>query len=73
MRLAAFPPSERLRPYVRSISVMETDRAEASAVLPQPGLMLGFRYAGSATLFENGEESGTRSGACRPPREAASW
>jgi AraC-like DNA-binding protein len=55
MRLAAFPPSERLRPYVRSISVMETDRAEASAVLPQPGLMLGFRYAGSATLFENGE------------------
>lgn len=56
MRLTAFSPSERLRPYVRSISVMETDRVEASAVLPQPGLMLGFRYAGSATLFEAGGE-----------------
>jgi AraC-like DNA-binding protein len=51
MRISAFTPSVRLRPFVRSISVMETDAVEESAVLPASGLMLGFRYAGTATLF----------------------
>lgn len=51
MRVTVFEPSARLRPYVRSMSVVETDEAEASAVLPQPGLLLGVRYAGSAELL----------------------
>jgi AraC-like DNA-binding protein len=51
MRVSAFDPSIRLRPFVRSISVMETEVSEGSAVLPSAGLMLGFRYAGSATLL----------------------
>lgn len=51
MRTKAFDPSARLRPFVRAITVMETDEVEKSAVLPAAGLLMGFRYSGSATLL----------------------
>jgi AraC-like DNA-binding protein len=51
MRITAFEPSARLRPFVRAITVMETEGIEESAVLPAAGLMLGFRYSGSAILL----------------------
>jgi AraC-like DNA-binding protein len=46
----AFEPSERLRPYVRSIVVMHTRDEATRPVLPAAGLMLGIRFAGSTAL-----------------------
>jgi methylphosphotriester-DNA--protein-cysteine methyltransferase len=50
--VAAFEPSERLRPFVRAISVIETSAVTTRSVLPTTGLVLGFRYAGMALLLE---------------------
>jgi methylphosphotriester-DNA--protein-cysteine methyltransferase len=50
--IATFPPSEPLRHFVEKIQVMETDAPTTRAVLPSPGVVLGIRYAGSATLVE---------------------
>jgi AraC-like DNA-binding protein len=49
-----FEPSEPLRPFVRRIQVMETQAEVTRFVLPTTGLVLGIRYAGSATLVEDG-------------------
>lgn len=48
-----FAPSERLRPFVRVFWVTET-AAGVNAVLPEPALMLGFRFHGSAALLDGG-------------------
>jgi AraC-like DNA-binding protein len=53
---SAHAPSARLAPFVSTIQVMETLAPATRAVLPTPGLVVGFRYAGSATLLERGGE-----------------
>jgi len=58
MRSESFQPSERLRPFVLAIRVVETDTdtgkesATISAPLPEAGLILAIRYAGRAELIE---------------------
>jgi AraC-like DNA-binding protein len=54
MRMIPFTPSERLAPYVRGITIVEANAASPSAPLPEPGLLLGIRFAGSARLLDNG-------------------
>lgn len=49
----SFEPSERLRPYVRSIVVMHTSEEAIRPVLPAAGLTLGFRFAGSTALVSD--------------------
>jgi hypothetical protein len=51
-----FAPSERLAAFVSKILVMETGAPVLRAVLPAPGLVLGFRYAGSASLLDSAGE-----------------
>lgn len=43
-------PSPRLAPFVRDFMVVETDRDVDALRLPEPGLVLGIRYRGSATV-----------------------
>lgn len=45
-----FVPSERLRPYVRSIIVIQSLEETTHPVLPAAGLTLGLRFAGTAAL-----------------------
>jgi AraC-like DNA-binding protein len=54
VRVTSYLPSERLRPFVEKIQVMETHVPTARLVLPTPGVVLGIRFAGSATLVEAG-------------------
>jgi len=60
MRSQSFQPSERLRPFVLAIRVVETGTdgvtdargATISAPLPEAGLILAIRYAGRAELMD---------------------
>jgi AraC-like DNA-binding protein len=55
VRVHRFLPSERLQPFVRAFTIVETIETTAqtlSAPLPEPGLILGLRFAGSASLLE---------------------
>jgi AraC-like DNA-binding protein len=60
MRSESFQPSERLRPFVLAIRVVETGRdgdtddPTISAPLPEAGLIFAIRYAGYAELIEGG-------------------
>lgn len=57
VRVHSFEPSARLRPYVRAIRVIVTNAGVLTAPLPEPGLVLGVRYAGHAVMMEH---DGTR-------------
>lgn len=54
MQLHRFAPSEPLAPFVRVFEVLETDAPMLRSLVPEPGLILAFRYAGSASLVESG-------------------
>lgn len=49
-----YAPTERLRPFVRSIRVIRASATNTQAVLPEPGFVLGFRFSGPAALLETG-------------------
>lgn len=48
MRVVPFAPDERLAPFVRDIRVVETDVETTRALIPETGVLLAFRYSGSA-------------------------
>ncbi|HVY40671.1 MAG TPA: helix-turn-helix domain-containing protein [Polyangia bacterium] len=50
MRILA--PSAWLAPFVREVMVVETTEAVTRVRLPEPGLVLGVRYRGSARLLD---------------------
>lgn len=52
MQVHAFAPTEALVPFVRAFEIIETDGAEEKLLIPETGLILGFRYAGSSSLVE---------------------
>ena len=54
MRIIA--PSPLLAPFVRELMVVEVREAVTRLHLPEPGLVLGIRYRGGASLFEGGGE-----------------
>jgi AraC-like DNA-binding protein len=52
VRVHSFEPSGRLRPYVRAVRVIVTGAEVLTAPLPEPGMVLGLRYAGHAVMLE---------------------
>jgi AraC-like DNA-binding protein len=48
MQLLHFAPNEKLAPFVRTISVLEVTEETTRTLVPDVGLVLGFRYSGSA-------------------------
>jgi len=56
MRITVIAPSERLAPFVRRFTVIETEADATRALLPEQGLMLGIRFIGSATLLGSAED-----------------
>ncbi|WP_243382455.1 AraC family transcriptional regulator [Geothrix alkalitolerans] len=52
MQVHTFAPTEALAPFVRAFQIIEADGATEKLLIPETGLILGFRYAGSSTLME---------------------
>lgn len=52
MQVHAFAPTEALAPFVRAFEIIEADGAMEKLLIPETGLILGFRYAGSSSLVE---------------------
>ena len=50
--MRTFAPSQALFPFVRRFEVIETSAETTRTLLPDTGLVVGFRYAGQATLLE---------------------
>ena len=59
MRVAAIQPSERLAPFVRQFTVVEAEEETTRVLVPDVGIVLGFRYGGWANLLENGTATRT--------------
>jgi AraC-like DNA-binding protein len=49
--MKTFAPSARLSPFVRAFMVVEVHHETTRVRLPEPGLVLGVRYRGSASLL----------------------
>lgn len=47
-------PSERLAPFVRQFTIVETEQASTRSLVPDGAVVAGFRFGGSACLLENG-------------------
>lgn len=56
MRAAHFIPGDILKPYIRSITVYESDSTQPYTVLPGTGLVIGFQYKGRLLHVENSSE-----------------
>ncbi|WP_394824828.1 helix-turn-helix domain-containing protein [Pendulispora albinea] len=56
MRILALEPSAALAPYVRAFTVVEASEETTRTLLPGTGLILGFRYGGSARELHEGTE-----------------
>lgn len=52
MRMTLVEPSPALAPYVRRFTLVETDEDATRVLLPEPGVVVAFRYAGHALLVE---------------------
>lgn len=50
--MKVYAPSARLAPYVRSFEVVEACEEMTRALFPEPGIIVGFRYAGASDLME---------------------
>ncbi len=56
MKVHRFEPHSSLAPFVRTFEVIETNDGAARTLMPETGLILSFRYSGSATLLEGQSE-----------------
>jgi AraC-like DNA-binding protein len=54
MRVTALPPGARLAPFVRQFNVVEADEETTRTLLPEAGLVMGFRFGGSASIVRDG-------------------
>jgi AraC-like DNA-binding protein len=52
MKITVLEPGERLAPFLRDFTVVETDLEETRTLLPNSGLIVGFRFGGSATQLD---------------------
>ena len=52
MQVHTFTPGEALAPFVQAFQVIEAEAETLRMLPPEPGLVLGFRYAGASRLVE---------------------
>lgn len=55
VQVSSFAPSARLAPILQWIRIIETTDEATRVLLPEPGITLGVRYAGGASLVVGGE------------------
>lgn len=56
MRVTSLPPSDRLAPFVRTFTIVETDDEATRVLMPAAGLIMGLRWSGSATQLDGTPE-----------------
>jgi AraC-like DNA-binding protein len=66
-----FAPSEALAPFVRRFEIVETTEEMTRTLLPEPGLVVAFRFAGSAALLEQRRRRPVPDSAITGPRTTA--
>lgn len=54
MRVTSFRPRDRLAPFVRQFTIVETEEEATRSLVPDGAVVAGFRFGGSACLLENG-------------------
>jgi AraC-like DNA-binding protein len=52
VQMTVVPPGERLAPFVGAFRLVATSEEATRLLIPEPGLVLAFRYGGSASLVE---------------------
>ena len=52
MKVTSLKPGDRLAPFVRDFTVVETDVEATRVLMPDTALMLGIRFSGSATQLD---------------------
>ncbi|WP_243303788.1 helix-turn-helix domain-containing protein [Geothrix oryzisoli] len=52
MQVHSFAPGEALAPFVRAFEIIEVGAAMEKLLVPETGLILGFRYSGSSSLVD---------------------
>jgi len=52
MQVMRVPPSARLMPFIERFIVVESGEETTRVLLPEPGLILGVRYRGAASLLD---------------------
>jgi methylphosphotriester-DNA--protein-cysteine methyltransferase len=52
MQVHSFAPGEALAPFVRAFEIIEAGAATEKLLVPETGLILGFRYSGSSSLVD---------------------
>ncbi|WP_242353028.1 MULTISPECIES: AraC family transcriptional regulator [unclassified Anaeromyxobacter] len=55
MQVRSFQPSARLAPFVHALEIVEAREEATRTLLPEPGIVIGLRYGGSAALLEGAE------------------
>jgi AraC-like DNA-binding protein len=55
MQVLTFAPSEALAPFVRVFRIVEAGEETSRLLVPEPGLVLGIRYGGFATMVQGGQ------------------
>jgi AraC-like DNA-binding protein len=69
--MTPFMPRKELAPLVSSVAIVEADELTEGTLLPHPGIVLGLRYAGQATLIEAGSLRIMPDSALTGPRSTA--
>jgi AraC-like DNA-binding protein len=54
MRMVSYAPSPELAELVRCYTIVESDFEATRLLVPEPAIIVGFRYGGSARLLEGG-------------------
>jgi len=54
MRVTAVAPSTRLTPFVRQFTFVEAEEEATRVLVPDGGIVMGFRFGGSASLVADG-------------------
>jgi len=56
MKFDTYIPCDRLKPFIKSFAISETEAEQTYKVLPDTGLVIGFQYRGKLSHLESGAE-----------------
>lgn len=57
MKLERFPPIERLKPYVKTFILIDSEQGMVNRILPDTSIVLAFRYKGSVSYRDKHDKT----------------
>lgn len=58
MNLNYFPPSDILKPFVKTFMIIESENGTVNRILPETSIVMAFRLKGEVAFQENGTKNG---------------